>query len=75
LIKCAEALLIHVYVIRHDPCHVQYIILSVVVAATKKHDVSRARGQDPTEFGDERDEVRREVLLEMGQITPIELHE
>ena len=55
----------HVYVIRHDHCHLQFVILSVVVAATRKHDVSRARRKDPTELCNERDEMRCEVLLEM----------
>ena len=59
----------------HHYGDVKLIFLTVIMAAGGQHDVPRRRRQDPTELGDESEEVRCEVLLQMRKVTTIELHE
>ena len=65
----------YMHVIGHDRRHVEFISTAMIVKTGRKHDVSSDRWQDPAKFRDESDEMRREVLLQMRQVAPIEPHE
>ena len=62
------------HVIGHDHRHVEFISTSMIMETRRKYDFSSNRRQNPPELGNKGDEVRREVLLKMRQVAPIELH-
>lgn len=58
----------------HNNCNIKLVPLAVIMAAAREGDVACIGGQNPTEFCHKRDEMRCEVLLQMWQISAIELH-
>lgn len=62
------------HVIGHNNRDVELIFLAVIMAAGGHHDIACHRRHYPTELRDERDEVRREILLQVRQVATIKLH-
>jgi hypothetical protein len=62
------------HMVRHDDGDVKFVLYPMVMTTGRKHKITRYGRQDPSKFGDKRDEMRREVFLEMRQIASIELH-
>jgi len=60
--------------IGHHDCNVKLVLPAMIVAAGTKHDIPRPIGKNPSEFCHKRDEVRREVSLQMRQVPSIGLH-
>ncbi len=60
--------------IGHDDDYVQLVVKSMTVATRRQHNITRQRRQNPPEFRHERNEMRSEIFLQMGQIAPVELH-
>ena len=63
-----------VHMIGHDDRHIQFVFDSMVVKTRSKHQITRLRWQNPSELRNESDEVRREIFLQMRQISSIKLH-
>jgi hypothetical protein len=64
----------HVYVVWHYYCYVKFVTSSAILTTAGQHDVPSDRWQDPPQPCHEGDEVRREILLQMGKIAAVELH-
>jgi len=65
----------HVHVIGHHNANIQLVSSPMVMKTRCQYDISRDWRQDPAKLSDARDEVRREVFLEMRQVAAIRLHE
>jgi len=60
--------------IGHDEGNAKAVTPFMVVDAAGENDVAGPAGQDTSELGVERDEVRSEVALDMWEIATVELH-
>ena len=64
----------HVNMVWHDHYHVEFIPNPMVMAARQQDDIPGDRWQYPSKLRDKGDEVRREIPLQVRQITAVKLH-